>query len=130
MTSGLAASYVRQKFVAPLSFNDGPQRSMKELVVAQKFAQNHKFSAKSLHKMPKMEVSQYAGWCGASWCRLSTSTAAQDDGATKQGEVVAEFQVLILWLNMVKVGSFMIVWKMLRQMGPHSKIRHIAEKVW
>ena len=53
--------YVRQELIAPLSFNDDPQNSIKKLF-SQKFAQNHKVSAKSL---PKMEVSQYAGWHGA-----------------------------------------------------------------
>ena len=65
----------------------------KKLNFPQKFAQNHKVSAKSL---PKMEVSQYAGWRG-----LSIPTAAHVDGmVVQQGDAVAEFlQVLILWLK-------------------------------
>ena len=62
----------------------------KKLNFPQKFAQNHKVSAKSL---PKMEVSQYAGWRG-----LSIPTAAHvDGGATGRRccRIFAGFDIVI-----------------------------------
>ena len=68
----------------------------------------------------------------AGWRGLSIPTAAHvDGGATGRRccRIFAGFDSVIEKWQMVKVGGFMIVWKMLRQLEPHSKIRHIAEKV-